>query len=99
MGWILSFSKKITLKNNRNNSCVERSKSILKLIVVNKNFEECFCWGQGRGFYREMFYHLKVKSIDDPIIQEEMHRWYANDRTIAIQNEILNKTAEVIYLS
>jgi hypothetical protein len=65
------------------------TRSIPKLIVLNKDGEEIFNWGPRPKVLQEMFYHMKANAIENSIIKEEMHRWYAADKTITTQKEIL----------
>src|SRR4051794_13481406 len=66
-----------------------KSRSIPKLIAVDENFEELFNWGPRPKALQEMFYHMKANAINNDTIKEEMHRWYAKDKTITTQKEIL----------
>jgi len=66
-----------------------KSRSIPKLIVVDENLEELFNWGPRPKVLQEMFYHMKANAINNDTIKEEMHRWYAHDKTITTQREIL----------
>jgi len=65
------------------------SRSIPKLIVVDENFEELFNWGPRSKVLQEMFYQMRASTIDGDIIKEEMHKWYADDKTITTQKEIV----------
>jgi hypothetical protein len=66
-----------------------KSRSIPKLIAVDENLEELFNWGPRPKALQEMFYHMKANAINNDTIKEEMHRWYAKDKTITTQKEIL----------
>jgi hypothetical protein len=66
-----------------------KSRSIPKLIAVDENLEELFNWGPRPKVLQEMFYHMKANAINNDTIKEEMHRWYAKDKTITTQKEIL----------
>jgi hypothetical protein len=72
-----------------------RSRSIPKLIVADENFEELFNWGPRPKLLQEMFYHMKANAINNDTIKEEMHRWYAHDKTITTQKEILELLKQV----
>lgn len=72
-----------------------KSRSIPKLIVVDENFEELFDWGPRPKVLQEMFYHMKANAINNNTIKEEMHRWYAHDKTITTQKEILELLKQV----
>jgi hypothetical protein len=71
-----------------------KSRSIPKLIVTDENFEELFNWGPRPRILQEMFYHLRANAINNDTIKEEMHRWYAHDKTITTQKEILELLKE-----
>jgi len=66
-----------------------KSRSIPKLIAIDENFDELFNWGPRPKVVQEMYYHMKANAINNDTIKEEMHRWYAKDKTITTQNEIL----------
>lgn len=74
-----------------------KSRSIPKLIAVDENFEEMFNWGPRPKVLQEMFYHMRANAIDTNSIKEEMHRWYANDKTITTQKEILELLKQICY--
>jgi len=71
-----------------------KSRSIPKLIAVDENFEELFNWGPRPKVLQEMFYHMRANAIDNRTIKEEMHKWYADDKTITTQKEILKLLKE-----
>ncbi len=73
-----------------------KSRSIPKLIVVDENMEELFDWGPRPKVLQEMIYHMKSNAIDTDAIKKEIHRWYAGDKTVTTQKEILllNKLAQ-----
>ena len=66
-----------------------KSRSIPKLIAVDENFDELFNWGPRPKVLQEMCYHMRADGIDNDTIKEEMHKWYAWDKTITTQKEIL----------
>jgi hypothetical protein len=68
----------------------DKSRSIPKLLVIDQNFEELFNWGPRPKPLQKMFYHMKANAINNDTIQEIIHGWYARDKTITIQNEILD---------
>ncbi len=73
-----------------------KSRSIPKLIVADENFEELFNWGPRPAILQEMFYHMRANAVDNNTIKEEMHRWYAKDKTITVQQELLSLLSDVI---
>jgi len=72
-----------------------KSRSIPKLIAVDENNEELFNWGPRPKILQEMFYHMKANAITNDTIKEEMHRWYAKDKTVTTQKEILELLKQV----
>jgi hypothetical protein len=71
-----------------------KGRSIPKLIAVDENFEELFNWGPRPKVLQEMFHRMRETAIDGYIIKEEMDRWYAYDKTITTQKEILELLKE-----
>ncbi len=45
---------------------------------------------------QELFYHLKAKALTDDAIKEEIHKWYAQDKTVTIQIELLQILNNVV---
>ncbi len=74
-----------------------KSRSIPKLIAVDENFEELFNWGPRPKVLQEMFYHLRANAVENNTIKEEMHKWYAMDKTVTTQKEILELLKQVCY--
>lgn len=66
-----------------------RSRSIPKLVVLNEHNEELFNFGPRPAALQEMFYHLKANAMSNDAVKEEIHKWYAKDKTISIQNDLL----------
>ena len=72
-----------------------KSRSIPKLIAIDENNEELFNWGPRPKVLQEMFYHMKANAISNDTIKEEMHKWYAKDKTVTAQKEILELLKQV----
>jgi hypothetical protein len=67
-----------------------RSRSIPKLIVtLTENLEEIFNWGPRPQPLQKMFYELRANNLPYKEIAEKLHGWYAKDKTITIQRELL----------
>jgi hypothetical protein len=66
-----------------------KSRSIPKLISLDENNKELFNWGPRPVKLQKLFYHLKAKALDNDAIIEEIHKWYALDKTVTIQTELL----------
>lgn len=66
-----------------------RSRSIPKLIVLNDQSEELFTFGPRPTVLQELFYHMKANAMSNDAIKEEIHRWYAQDKTVSTQQELL----------
>ena len=71
-----------------------KSRSIPIVIVLNQNNEELFHFGPRPQALQELFYQLKANAIDNNSIKEEMHRWYAKDKTVTTQQEFLQLLQE-----
>ncbi|WP_153796344.1 thioredoxin family protein [Foetidibacter luteolus] len=65
------------------------SKSIPKLIVLNGEGEELFNWGPRPQKVQQLFDVLKMQQAPYDIIKEKIHGWYAKDKTISVQQELL----------
>lgn len=71
-----------------------KSRSIPIVIVLNQNNEELFHFGPRPHALQELFYQMKANAIDNNSIKEEMHRWYAKDKTVTTQQEFLQLLQE-----
>ena len=67
-----------------------RSRSIPKIVVLNEHNEELFNFGPRPAVLQEMFYHLKANAMSNDAVKEEIHKWYAKDKTVTIQMELLD---------
>lgn len=71
------------------------SKSIPKLIVYDSSTrEELFNWGPRPAVVQEKLWNMMQEGMPYETIKEEVHRWYAKDRTNSTQNEISNLVRE-----
>ncbi len=66
-----------------------RSRSIPVVIALNEYNEELFRFGPRPTVAQEMFYHLKANAVSNDAVKEEIHSWYAKDKTVTTQQEIL----------
>ena len=66
-----------------------KSQSIPKLVVLNEHNTELFNWGPRPQALQELFYHMKANALNNDVIKEEIHKWYAKDKTISIQKDLL----------
>lgn len=66
-----------------------RSRSIPKLVVTDANNNELFNWGPRPHALQELFYHMKANAMSNETIKEEIHKWYAKDKTVSIQKDLL----------
>ena len=73
-----------------------KSRSLPKLIVLDENNNELFNWGPRPVILQELFYHLKAMALTDDAIKEEIHKWYAQDKTVAIQVELLQSLNNIV---
>lgn len=68
------------------------SRSIPKLIVLDTDtMEERFNWGPRPAALQEIYQKMRTEGMDYPAISQEIHAWYAKDKTASIQKEILHK--------
>ena len=73
-----------------------KSRSLPKLIVLDENNNELFNWGPRPVILQELFYHLKAMALTDDAIKEEIHKWYAQDKTVTIQIELLQILNKIV---
>jgi len=73
-----------------------KSRSLPKLIALDENNNELFNWGPRPVILQELFYHLKAKALSDDAIKEEIHKWYAQDKTVTIQIELLQILNKIV---
>lgn len=66
-----------------------RSRSIPKLIALNAQSEVLFTFGPRPTVLQELFYHMKANAMGNDAVKEEIHRWYAQDKTFTTQQELL----------
>ena len=66
-----------------------KSQSIPKLVVLDEHNNELFNWGPRPQALQELFYHMKANAMNNDSIKEEIHKWYAKDKTISIQKDLL----------
>lgn len=66
-----------------------KSRSIPKIIVLDENNNVLFNWGPRPVALQELFYHMKANAMNNDTIKEEIHKWYAKDKTISMQNDLL----------
>lgn len=67
-----------------------KSRSIPKLIVTRtENLEEMFNWGPRPQPLQNIFYELRESGLPYMQIAEKLHAWYAKDKTITTQKELL----------
>ena len=66
-----------------------KSQSIPKLVVLDEHNNELFTWGPRPAALQELFYHMKANAMNNDSIKEEIHKWYAKDKTVSIQKDLL----------
>ena len=66
-----------------------KSQSIPKLVVLDEHNNELFNWGPRPAALQELFYHMKANAMNNDSIKEEIHKWYAKDKTVSIQKDLL----------
>jgi hypothetical protein len=71
------------------------SRSIPKLVVLDTaTMEEQFNWGPRPAPLQELYMKMRTEGMDYPAISQELHAWYAKDKTVHTQKEILKKIIE-----
>ena len=66
-----------------------KSQSIPKLVVLDEHNNELFNWGPRPQALQELFYHMKANALNNDSIKEEIHKWYAKDKTVSTQKDLL----------
>lgn len=65
------------------------SRSIPKLIGLDTaTREELFTWGPRPASLQAMFMKLKAEGMAYPALKEVLQRWYNNDKTVSVQEEL-----------
>ncbi|MCH8556416.1 MAG: thioredoxin family protein [Balneolia bacterium] len=65
-------------------------KSIPKLIVTDlESGEELFTWGPRPAHAQKVFNDLKESNADFDELSTKLHKWYADDKTLHTQEELL----------
>ena len=71
------------------------SRSIPKLVVLDtENLEEIFNWGPRPTALQELYKKMRTEGMEYASIAQELHAWYAKDKTVSTQKEILKKLIE-----
>ncbi|MCC6463436.1 MAG: thioredoxin family protein [Saprospiraceae bacterium] len=64
------------------------SASIPKLVQLDEQFELIGSWGPRPAAAQALVLELKQNPATAPTYSEELHKWYARDRQVSIQEEI-----------
>jgi hypothetical protein len=71
------------------------SRSIPKLVVLDTaTMEEQFNWGPRPAPLQELYRKMRTEGMEYAAISQELHAWYAKDKTVHTQKEILKKLIE-----
>lgn len=71
------------------------SRSIPKLIVLDtETLEEKFNWGPRPTVLQELYKKMRAEGMDYGAISQELHGWYAKDKTQSTQRELLKLLIE-----
>jgi len=66
-------------------------KSIPKLIVSDRSSgDELFSWGPRPAEAQKLYKEMKDAGTDFKEFSEKLHKWYATDKTISTQEELLS---------
>ena len=67
------------------------SRSIPKLICLNKvSLKEVFTWGPRPDAVQHIMLELKEKNAPMAEKAEKIHKWYAEDKTLSMQKELMD---------
>ncbi len=66
-----------------------KSRSIPKLIAINQQRNELFNWGPRPNELQVIMTQLQQQQTPMETIKETIHKWYAQNKSIAIQEEIM----------
>ena len=71
------------------------TRSIPKLVAMDRESLEILgTWGPRPVQARRLFLDLKEKGIERPLINEEMQRWYNDDKGRSMVNEFVELLAD-----
>jgi hypothetical protein len=66
------------------------TRSIPKLVVFDEAGNELFQWGARPRTAQQLVTDLKAQAFEKKYFIEKLHSWYAKNRGVDIENEILN---------
>ena len=64
-------------------------RSIPKLIALSADWKELFNWGPRPLPAQELLVELKKENLPFKLLAEKLHKWYADDKNIHLQEEFL----------
>jgi len=64
------------------------TRSVPKLICMDDSFHVLAAWGPRPEFARNLVIRLKSNPATAPLFKEELHKWYAKDRSQTVEEEI-----------
>lgn len=67
------------------------SKSIPKVVARDKAGEDLWVWGPRPQPAQDLFWQLKNAEVEYKEIQQTVHTWYAHDKLVTLQKEILER--------
>lgn len=71
------------------------SRSIPKLVVLDtETLEELFNWGPRPVALQELYKKMRAEGMEYAAVAQELHAWYAKNKTESTQKEILQKLIE-----
>lgn len=65
-------------------------RSIPVFIVLDHEMKELFHWGSKPVAVQQLIDSLKAEGMDAALIKEKQHLWYAKDRGVKVQEELLD---------
>jgi len=93
------FSDKVELKvilRDEDTTLIDQfltngGRSIPILIILDEHFQYLGHWGPRPLEAQTLFTRLKVEQVPFEQVAEQLHTWYAHDRTITLQAELAEK--------
>ena len=64
------------------------NRSVPKLICMDESFHVLSTWGPRPEYARKLVIDLKASPGTAPFFKEELHKWYAKDRSQSVEEEI-----------
>lgn len=73
------------------------SRSIPKLVALDKNDDELFQWGPRPAYAQNLMTKMKSDGIPKDEMNKELHSWYSKDRGKEVERELVEKIQGIIH--